>query len=177
MKINNHLKIVRASSLILSVFFVTQVVSAADWEIIASPNSGTQANSLSSVDAAADNDVWAAGWGWNKALSAYRTVIQHWNGATWLLVKSPNTTNGYNLLNGVAVVASNDVWTVGQAANGNTYNTLVEHWNGRTWSVVPSPNVVGSSSVLTALSVFSATDIWAVGYSTDSNLVNHTLTM
>ena len=177
MKINNHLKIVRASSLILSVFFVTQVVSAADWEIIASPNSGTQANSLSSVDAAADNDVWAAGWGWNKALSAYRTVIQHWNGATWLLVKSPNTTNGYNLLNGVAVVASNDVWTVGQAANGNTYNTLVEHWNGRTWSVVPSPNVVGSSSVLTALSVISATDIWAVGYSTDSNLVNHTLTM
>src|SRR6266446_179750 len=174
---NNHMKIARASALVLFALFVTRPVSAADWEIIASPNLGTQANSLSGVAAVADNDVWAVGWAWNNRLSAYRTVIEHWNGATWSLVRSPNATNGYNLLNGVAVVAANDVWTVGQAANGNTYKTLVEHWNGATWSIVPSPNVVGSSSVLTALSVVSANDIWAVGYSTDSNFVNRSLTM
>jgi len=171
------MKIARASALVLFALFVTRPVSAADWEIIASPNLGTQANSLSGVAAVADNDVWAVGWAWNNRLSAYRTVIEHWNGATWSLVRSPNATNGYNLLNGVAVVAANDVWTVGQAANGNTYKTLVEHWNGATWSIVPSPNVVGSSSVLTALSVVSANDIWAVGYSTDSNFVNRSLTM
>ena len=33
---------------------------------------GTQANSLSGVDAVADNDVWAVGWAWNNRLSAYR---------------------------------------------------------------------------------------------------------
>src|SRR6266704_3063424 len=174
---NNHMKIARASALVLFALFVTRPVSAADWEIIASPNLGTQANSLSGVAAVADNDVWAVGWAWNNRLSAYRTVIEHWNGATWSLVRSPNATNGYNLLNGVAVVAANDVWTVGQAANGNTYKTLVEHWNGAAWSVVPSPNVVGSSSVLTALSVVSANDIWAVGYSTNSNFINHSLTL
>src|SRR5437762_3367156 len=174
---NNHMKIARASALVLFALFVTRPVSATDWEIIASPNLGAQANSLSGVAAVADNDVWAVGWAWNNRLSAYRTVIEHWNGATWSLVRSPNATNGYNLLNGVAVVAANDVWTVGQAANGNTYKTLVEHWNGAAWSVVPSPNVAGNSNVLEAISVVSANDIWAVGYSTDSNFNNHSLTI
>src|SRR6266581_4041390 len=174
---NNHMKIARASALVLFALFVTRPVSATDWEIIASPNLGAQANSLSGVAAVADNDVWAVGWAWNNRLSAYRTVIEHWNGATWSLVRSPNATNGYNLLNGVAVVAANDVWTVGQAANGSTYKTLVEHWDGTAWSIVPSPNVAGNSSILEAISVVSANDIWAVGYSTDNNFNNHPLTI
>jgi hypothetical protein len=177
MKIDNHMKIARASALVLFALFVSRPVSAADWKVIASPNFGTQANSLSGVDAVADNDVWTVGWAWNNRLSAYRTLIEHWNGASWSMVKSPNATNGYNLLNGVAVVAANDVWTVGQAANGSTYSTLVERWNGAGWSIVPSPNVAGSSSVLTAISVVSANDIWAVGYSTDSNFNNRSLTL
>ena len=88
-------------------------------------------------------------------------------------MRSPNLTNGYNLLNGVAVVASNNVWAVGQAANGSTYSTLIEHWNGSAWSIVPSPNTAGLSNVLTAVTVVSANDIWAVGYSTDNNTFNN----
>src|SRR6266853_649976 len=145
------MKIAYASVLVLFASFVGQSAPAADWQIVASPNSGTQANSLSSVAAATDSDVWAVGWAYNQSLGAYRTLIEHWNGTRWSLVRSPNATNGYNLLNGVAVVAANDVWTVGQAATGNTYNTLVEHWNGVAWGIVPSPNVTGRSSVLTAI--------------------------
>ena len=171
------MKIARTSALVLFALFVSRPVSGANWKVVASPNAGTQANSLSSVDAVADNDLWAVGWAWNNRLFAYRTVIEHWNGVSWSIVRSPNATNGYNLLNGVGVAAANDVWTVGQAANGNTYNTLVERWNGAAWSIVPSPNVTGSSSVLTAISVVSANDIWAVGYSTDNNFDNHSLTM
>src|SRR6201989_1197777 len=84
-------------------------VLASDWQTMRSQNSGTQANSLSSVSAAADNDVWAVGWAFNQRSNAYRTEIQHWDGARWSLVRSPNLTTGYNLLNGVAVVAANDV--------------------------------------------------------------------
>src|SRR5436190_2216654 len=150
---------------------------AANWEVVASPNAGRQANSLSSVAAVADNDVWAVGWAFNAQLNAYRTVTEHWNGTRWSLVRSPNATTGYNLLNGVAVVAANDVWTVGQAAIGSTYSTLVEHWNGVAWSIVPSPNVAGNSNVLEAISVVSANNIWAVGYSSDSSFNNHPLTI
>jgi len=171
------MKIHHASVLVILTLFAGHSARAADWEVVASPNGGTQANSLSSVAAATDSDVWAVGWTYNQSLGAYRTVIQHWNGTRWSLVRSPNATNGYNLLNGVAVVAANDVWTVGQAANGNTYNTLVEHWNGVAWNIVPSPNVAGNSNVLEAISVVSANDIWAVGYSSDSSFNNHPLTI
>src|SRR5437016_11647342 len=171
------MKIHHASVLVILTLFAGHPAQAADWQIVASPSVGTGANSLIGVASAADNDVWAVGWAYNSRLGAYRTLIEHWNGTKWLVVKSRNATNGYNFLNGIAVVAANDVWTVGQAANGNTYKTLVEHWNGAAWSIVPSPNVVGSSSALTALSVVSANNIWAVGYSTDSNFINRSLTM
>ncbi len=170
---NNDMKIAYVAALVLFTSFVGQSASAADWQIVASPSVGTGANSLVGVASAADNDVWAVGWAYNSRLRAYRTLIEHWNGTKWSVVKSHNA----NFLNGVAVVAANDVWAVGQAATGNTSNTLVEHWNGTNWSIVPSPNVVGSSSVLTALSVVSANDIWAVGYSTDNNFINHSLTL
>ncbi len=173
MKTNNHMKIARASALVLFASFVGQSASAADWQIVASPNFGTGANSLVGVASAADNDVWAVGWAYNSRLRAYRTLIEHWNGTTWSVVKSHNA----NFLNAVAVVAANDVWAVGQAATCNTSNTLVEHWNGTNWSIVPSPNAPGFSNVLQAISVVSANDIWAVGYSTDSNFNNFTLTL
>lgn len=171
------MKISRASVFIFLAFIIGYSARAADWTTVASPSVGKQANTLLSVAAAADNDVWAVGAAYNLRLNAYRTVIEHWNGATWSVVKSPNATTGYNLLNGVAVVAANDVWTVGQAAQGSQYSTLVEHWNGTAWSIVPSPNVSGSSSVLQAISVVSASDIWAAGYSTDTNFKNQALTI
>src|SRR6266536_5460708 len=171
------MKIRHASILVILTLLAGHSARAADWQIVASPNGGTQANSLSSVAAAADNDVWAVGWAFNQSLFAYRTLTEHWNGTRWSLMRSPNATNGYNLLNGVAVVAANDVWTVRQAANGSTYSTLVEHWNGVAWSIIPSPNVAGSGNVLEAISVVSANDIWAVGYSSDSNFNNHPLTI
>src|SRR6266498_3788887 len=171
------MKMRHASALLILTLFAGNSARAADWEVVASPNGGRQANSLSSVAAVADNDVWAVGWAFNQSLFAYRTLTEHWNGTRWSVVRSPNATNGYNLLNGVAVVAANDVWAVGQAANGSTYSTLVEHWNGVAWSIVPSPNVAGNSNVLEAISVVSANDIWAVGYSSDSNFNNHPLTI
>ena len=171
-----HMKFTRIFALALFAL-VSHATSAADWQIVASPSVGTGANSLVGVASAADNDVWAVGWAFNSQLSAYRTVIEHWNGTKWSVVKSKNATNGYNFLNGVAVVAANDVWAVGQAANGSNYKTLIEHWNGRAWSIVPSPNVPGNSSTLQAISVISPNDIWAVGYSTASNFNNFTLTL
>ena len=167
------MKIAYVSTLVLFASFAGHSARAADWEVAASPSVGTGANSLVGVASAADNDVWAVGWAYNSRLRAYRTLIEHWNGTRWSVVKSHNA----NFLNGVAVVAANDVWAVGQAANGSTYSTLVEHWNGVAWSIVPSPNVAGNSNVLEAISVVSANDIWAVGYSSDSSFNNHPLTI
>ena len=169
------MKIARTSALVLFALFVSRPVSGANWKVVASPNAGTQANSLSSVDAVADNDLWAVGWAWNNRLFAYRTVIEHWNGVSWSIVRSPNATNGYNLLNGVAVAAANDVWTVGQAANGNTYNTLVERWNGAAWSIVSSPTV--DDDILFSVDAVASNDVWAVGRSRPGGGEDRTLTL
>ena len=171
------MKIRHASVLVILTLFAGHSARASDWETVASANAGRQANSLSSVAAVADNDVWAVGWAFNAQLNAYRTVTEHWNGTRWSLVRSPNATNGYNLLNGVGVVAANDVWAVGQATNGSTYSTMIQHWNGTSWNIVSSPNVPGFSNILQAISVVSANDIWAVGYSQDTNFNTFTLTL
>lgn len=167
----------RSASAWVILSLLVSLSARAAWETVPSPSVGKQANQLLSVAAASDNDVWAVGNSFNNRLSAYRTLIERWNGTTWSVVRSPNATTGYNLLNSVAVVAANDVWTVGQAAQGNVYQTLTEHWNGTGWVIVPSPNVAGSSSILQAVTVLSANDIWAVGYSIDSNFNNLPLTL
>jgi hypothetical protein len=169
------MKLRHASAFVILTLFASHSARAADWEVVASPNLGRQANTLLSVAAAADNDVWAVGAAYNSRLAAYRTVIERWNGMSWSVVPSPNSSTGYNLLNGVAVVAATNVWAVGQAAHGNIYRTLVEHWNGTTWRIVPSPNVTGNSSVLQAISVVSANDIWAVGFSSDASFNDNPL--
>jgi hypothetical protein len=168
---------IRHASAFVILTLVAGHLARADWEVVASPNVGTGANTLLSVAAAADNDVWAVGAAYNSQLPAYRTLIERWNGISWSVVRSPNGSTGWNILNGVAVVAANDVWAVGQAAHGNLYKTLVEHWNGTAWRIIPSPNVTGESSVLQAISVVSANDIWAVGFSSDASFEDKPLIM
>jgi hypothetical protein len=171
------MKLRHASAFVILILFADHLARTADWQIVASPNVGTGANTLLSVAAAADNDVWAVGASYNSQLAAYRTLIERWNGVSWSVVRSPNGSTSWNFLNGVAVVAPNDVWAVGQAANGNISKTLVEHWNGTAWKILPSPNVAGESSVLQAISVVSANDIWAVGFSSDASYEDKPLIM
>src|SRR5262249_53857261 len=91
------MKIRHACVLIIVVLLSSDSARAANWEVVASPSGGRQANSLSSVAAVADNDVWAVGWAFNQSLFAYRTLTEHWNGTRWSVVRSPNATSGYNL--------------------------------------------------------------------------------
>jgi hypothetical protein len=77
-----------------------------------------------------------------------------------------NPLESSNGLSGIAVVAGDDAWAVGEYYT-HTARTLVEHWNGSFWNIVPSPNppgAGGSGSYLSAVAKTSATDVWAVGY-------------
>jgi S-layer homology domain len=131
------------------------------WSIIASPNAGTDSNSLSAIAAVAANDIWAVGAA--DLYSTWQPLIEHWNGSSWSIVAGPSIgTNGR--LDGVAAIAADDVWAVG-AYTGDTYSrTLIEHWNGSTWSVVPSPNGGPRGNVLRGVAVAGPSDVWAVGY-------------
>ncbi len=150
--------------------FLDPLAQAGDWTTVPSPNAGKQANSLFGVAAVADNDVWAVGWAFNAPLAAYRTLIEHWDGVRWKIVRSPDANTNWNFLNDVAIASANDIWAVGQTFTGSTYNSLIEHWTGRQWQIVPSPNVPGVSNILQAITVISPQDIWVAGYTQTSNI-------
>jgi hypothetical protein len=127
---------------------------------------------LQAAAAVSATDVWAVGSGASAFSTVYQPLIEHWNGSTWSVVRSPRVGSGADTaaLAGIAALGKTNAWAVGNKYNGTTTTTLVEHWNGAWWSIVPSPNPTGaSSSQLLSVAAVSATDVWAVGYWLDSS--------
>jgi hypothetical protein len=93
----------------------------------------------------------------------------------WGVIASPNQGQLDNALKGIAGVAANDLWAVGEYNPGvpptaTGRRTLIEHWDGVQWSIVPSPNPSWPGmdyATLEDVAALSPTDAWAVGYSQD----------
>jgi hypothetical protein len=133
------------------------------WAVIASPNRSTDLNDLAAVTAPAATDVWAVGW-FRNGSSQYRTLTEHFDGASWRAVRSPNVGDSTNLLNGVDAVSGSDVWAVGQRTQGgSTSRTLTMHWGGSRWRVLASPNRGSANNVLGGVAAIAPNDVWAVG--------------
>jgi hypothetical protein len=132
------------------------------WAVVKSPNRGTGANALHGVSADSPTDAWAVGYQ-TTSTGAQHTLIEHWNGATWLVVASPNS--GSDFLYGVSADSPTDAWAVGGTnlpPKGNRKN-LVEHWNGTVWSLVTVPSTKKANDDLTSVVAFAANDVYAVG--------------
>jgi hypothetical protein len=137
------------------------VVGLPAWDVVQSPNTGTQRNELFGVEAVSPNEVWAVG---RRGTS---TLIERWNGSAFSIVKSPNVQGRANVLEDVEGSGSADVWAVGHA-DSITFvgsQTLILHWNGSRWRRVaaPSPGGPEDQSVLTGVTAISPSDAWAVG--------------
>jgi hypothetical protein len=92
---------------------------------------------MTSTNCFAVGTSYAATW----ASSAQSTLIEHWDGATWAIVPSPNQAGANNsTLAAVACVNNGNCYAVGSYDTNTLTNTLIEHWNGASWNVVPSPN-------------------------------------
>ncbi len=145
------------------------------WAVMASPSVGAGANQLNGVVAISSNNVWATGFSVSVAPPAeapQQTLIEHWDGASWSVVASPNTGSGQfqsNRLFGVTAVSATDIYAFGSAffADGSgQQSTLMEHWNGTTWKIIPSPNPKASnflSNILTGGVVTGPGSVWVVG--------------
>jgi hypothetical protein len=141
------------------------------WQKAISPNvTGTTflKNQLLGVAAVSGNDVWAVGWAQDPDGPQYvkRTLTQHFDGAGWSIVPSPNPPNDViSELHSVSAAAANDVWAVGSTHSGGPpARTLIEHWDGTQWNIVSSPNPDTQLNVLNGVVALSANNAWAVGY-------------
>lgn len=153
-----------------------QHFNGSTWDIVNSLNPpGDTFTQLFSVSAASANDVWAVGSTQNGTLPS-RTLIQHWDGAQWSIVSSPNPDKQFNEVRGVAAISANDVWAVGFRGGTKTetpIETFILHWNGSAWSQVASPNIPSGANQLFGITAIATNDIWAVGSVAGAPLALH----
>jgi hypothetical protein len=130
------------------------------WKLMPTAGYGT----FTAVSGLAKTDLWVVGYLYDQPTGRDLPVARHWDGARFTDVNVPAGSPGYNHLEGVAMLAANDVWAVGYSTPryySYIFNPLIEHYDGTSWKVVPSPfQGLGELKAITAI---SATDVWAVG--------------
>jgi len=108
--------------------------NGASWTQVASPSPGPAPTDdfLGGVSALSPSDAWAVGLSLTRTNDS-RTVVLHWNGASWTQVASPSPAGqGGSELLGVSARSAGDAWAVGLVVRHNL-STLVLHWNGARW--------------------------------------------
>lgn len=146
------------------------------WNVIPTPDPSTSLNILTGVVALSSDNIWAIG---NQMADTgiNQTLIEHWNGARWSVVRSPNLPGRSNMLKSISALSVDDIWAVGDAPDDlGQYVTLTMHWNGKHWSIVSSPSPGPTFSHLYGVAAISTHNIWAVGFYADQfwkSLVMH----
>ena len=148
---------------------LTEHWDGSSWTIVSSPNQEAFSE-LSAVGGIATNDLWAVGsFHESPGFHPEQTLTEHWDGVQWSIAPSPNL-QGFELLNAVAAVATDDVWAVGE---DSLPNPLFMHWDGQSWTIVDPPPDAGPQFAVAAL---ASNDIWSAGSGRSANntsLFNH----
>jgi hypothetical protein len=137
--------------------------NGATWDAPA-PAPGT----LYGVTEISPTNLWAVGYQYSVSAQDDQTLIEHGNGTTWKVVKSPNPATNHNL-EAVSGSSASNVWAVGQdfdpAARGGqgSYESLALHYDGTSWNAVADATAGLTYAELTSVSTISASDAWAVG--------------
>ena len=124
---------------------------------------GPESSWLSSVSCTSSRNCYASGT-WDRD----GTLIEHWDGASWTIVPSPNQAFGVHVnLGGISCKAKGCV-TVGSGSSNSTYplqTTIAIHQDRTTWTVHPSqPTPAPASSALMGVACIQAKNCFAVGY-------------
>lgn len=127
-----------------------------------SPNPGTGNDTLNSAAAVSARSIWAVG-SRQQGSGPARTLIEHWNGARWRIVASPDPgTATSSVLHGVAADSAGQAWAVGgDSLSGG--QVLALRWNGVRWSVSKAGNPRRGSPILSSVAATSARSALAVG--------------
>lgn len=132
------------------------------WRIVRNAS----AISFSSMVIVSPNDVWAVGYNRTPRQTGFISQFEHWNGAQWSIVPSPNSDQPNNFILSMAAVATNDVWAVGKDLSSDIGLPLIERWNGTSWQVVATPPLpsVSDSALNSVARIPGTANLWAVGY-------------
>ena len=133
--------------------------------LIPSPNPGAYPSSLSGIAGLSDTDIWAVGYA-RYPPGTSQTLIEHWNGAMWSIVPSPNAPGAsITQLSGVTEISTLDAWAIG-GYNLRHFSfeqhQLKERWDGTAWTAFPENDEVTLASISSVPG--DPTSVWAVGW-------------
>jgi hypothetical protein len=119
------------------------------WTAVPSPNPSSPPQAfLNGVSCAGRAFCAATGITYGASLSD-TTLIETWNGSSWTIADTPDTTGGFsNELAGISCFSATACAAVGSAdadAKGTHYATEALTWDGQTWSLASTPNISSSA--------------------------------
>jgi hypothetical protein len=150
------------------------------WSVISNPSPGAVSNYLTGIAAISPTDIWAAGYYSNYDGQPYNnlTLVEHWNGASWSVVPTPNPAQYNDMLRGITIDAAQGVWVTGSDAESSIpQRALVEHWTNGAWQLVATPDTPQNAYIaqLNAATAAPGGTIWFVGFQDYSNQISKTL--
>ena len=132
------------------------------WSVVSTPNPAGQ-TTVDLVGVSCVGTAWCTAVGYDSGTTAYKTLIEQWNGSSWSIVASPDAGTVDNQLYGIDCFSMTSCSAVGSA--GNATEALA--WDGTTWTIPTTPNQPGADS--TALAAVSCVTDWAcVGLGTST---------
>jgi len=114
------------------------------------------------IEIVSENEIWFGGDGIRAA---------RWNGSTFVITSMPVFETGScsgtygcgHSTEDFAAIASDDVWAVGGAGDGDySYVSQIFHWDGSAWAHVPGPSI-SYDQRLYGVAALATDDVWAVG--------------
>jgi hypothetical protein len=124
--------------------------------------SGSFSTLLSGISCASASDCTAVGY--SEVLTGGthdNTLAEHWDGSTWSIQPTPNSTSLNNLI-AVSCPTAANCTAVGQGGGGPG-SLAVEHWNGSTWTLRPARLPQGEAGQLNSIFCAGAFSCIAVG--------------
>ncbi|HYP22453.1 MAG TPA: hypothetical protein VEV43_02670, partial [Actinomycetota bacterium] len=101
--------------------------------------------------------AWAVG---ERGQTKVKTIVQRYDGTSWRMRPSLNPSADRNVLYGVDVAPSGDVYAAGTRFNAKRrFRTMVHHYDGTAWKMVAGRY----PGVLWDVDVVAEDDVWAVG--------------
>ena len=155
---------------------VVEHYNGRSWVQVPSPSpAGTDYIDFAAITVISRHDIWAAG-DYTDANGTFRTLIEHYDGRSWIIVPSPNAGPGSNYLTAIAAFGAHQVWAVGRAFDGSRFRPLALMWNGHRWQARLLPAAGAGDNALNGLAAGPGHTLWAAGSYTNASGTQRTLT-
>jgi hypothetical protein len=141
------------------VLFAAAVVPS----VSAGAAGGVVPNSLWDVTCPSSTRCFAVGNSFTKPGANARTLVERWNGSSWSIMPSPNSSVANTWLTAVACTSTTSCMAVGNAsASGYGGSAFALRMTGTTWSTVAIP-AGGPRAGLRGIACTAPTNCFAVG--------------